>query len=628
MASGYNNKILKINLSDLTYTVEKKDKYFYRTFMGGSALASYFLLTEMKKGINPLGPDNILVLTTSVLTGTPIPGANRCTVASKSPLSSGFAEAESGGYFAVEFKRTGFDAIIIKGKSSRPVYIWITDEKVEFKDAVHLWGHDSGYAQHKITEELQDDKIRVLSIGQGGENQVRYACLISDLRHANGRSGLGAVFGSKNLKAIAVRGKNKLDFHDKDRLKKLANFFAVKRKDHPVCKVLTEGGTLLWDMEDLNKDGILPTKNFHRGSFDNVKGITFEQLKNKILIGRETCYACPIRCKQVCSGGKHNIDPIYGGPQYETTGAFGSNLLIDDIEVIGKAHELCNKYTLDSIDTGMTIAFAMECYENGIITKADTDGIDLCFGNGNAALQMITKIAFKDGFGAVLAEGSWRASKKIGKGSEKFALTVKKQSFALHEPRGKNNLAFSYAISPTGADHIEAAHDMPFQEDGWAVGDLYPIGILKGIPARDLSPYKVRWYVYNQHIYSLLNTLCLCYFTAGPARLFSLKQVVEMVQSATGWETSLFELMLVGERTTTLARMFLAREGFKREDDMLPDRLFQPLESGLLKGIKLDRGKFEKALDYYYEMMGWDIDTGMPRDARLYQLNIADLSQF
>ena len=628
MAFGYNGKILKMNLSDLTYTIIKNDEYFYRTFMGGSALASYFLLTEMEKDVDPLGPDNILVITTSILTGTPIPGANRCTIASKSPLTDGFSESESGGYFAIDFKKTGFDAVIIKGKASKPIYIWITEDKVEFKDASHLWGHESGYAQQKITEELKDERVKILSIGQGGENQVRYACVISDLRHANGRSGLGAVFGSKNLKAIAVRGKNKLEFSDKNRLKEFAKFFAVNRKDHPVCKVLTEGGTLLWDMEDLDKDGVLPTKNFHSGSFDKVKGITFEQMKKKILVDRESCYACPIRCKQVCAGGKYDIDPSYGGTEYETAAAFGSNMLIDDVEVAAKAHELCNKYTIDTIDTGMTIAFAMECYENGIIDKTDTDGIDLCFGNGEAALQMITKIALRDGFGAILAEGSWRASRKIGKGAEKFALTVKKQSFAMHEPRGKNNIAFAYATSPTGADHIEAAHDMPFQEGGWAVGDLYPVGILKGVPARDLSPNKVRWYVYNQHIYSLLNTLCLCFFTAGPARLYSLKQVVEIVESATGWESSLFELMSLGERTTTLARMVLAREGFTREDDMLPDRLFQPLEGGSLKGQYLDREKFEKALDYYYEMMGWDISTGMPRDARLYQLNIADLSQF
>ncbi|MGB6369903.1 MAG: aldehyde ferredoxin oxidoreductase family protein [Atribacterota bacterium] len=628
MPLGYNKKILKINLNDLSYTVEEKDDYFYRTFMGGSAMALYFLLTEMEKGVDPLGPSNILVLSTSVLTGTPIPGANRCTVASKSPLSNGFGEAESGGYFSIELKRAGFNAIVIRGKSNKPIYIWINDGKIEFRDATHLWNNDSGYTENKIREELQDKKISILSIGQGGENQVRYACVVSDLRHANGRTGLGAVFGSKNLKAIAVRGKNKLKFDDENKLKELAKFFVKNMKSDPVCQVLLEGGTLFWDLVSLNEEGILPTKNFHKGSFDKVKGLTFSQLKNKVLIGRDGCYTCPLHCKHVCSGGKYNIDPIYGGPEYETCGAFGSNLLIDDIEVVSKAHELCNKYTLDTIETGMAIAFAMECYENGIITKKDTDGIELCFGNGDAALKMITKIAFKDGFGAILAEGSWRASKKIGKGSEKFALTVKKQSMAMHEPRGKNNMAFAYATSPTGADHVEATHDMPFQEGFPAVASLYPIGILKGIPAKDLSPYKVRWYVYNQHIYSLLNTLSLCVFTTGPGRLFDMNHLVEMVQGATGWRTSLFELMVLGERTTTLARMFITREGFNKKDDVLPDRLFQPLEGGRLKGAKLDRKKFEKAMDCYYEMMGWDIKNGIPKKAKLYQLNIADLSQF
>jgi len=628
MPLGYNKKILKINLNDLSYTVEEKDDYFYRTFMGGSAMALYFLLTEMEKGVDPLGPSNVLVLSTSVLTGTPIPGANRCTVASKSPLSNGFGEAESGGYFSIELKRAGFDAIVIRGKSNKPIYIWINDGKIEFRDATHLWNNDSGYTENKIREELQDKKISILSIGQGGENQVRYACVVSDLRHANGRTGLGAVFGSKNLKAIAARGKNKLKFDDENKLKELAKFFVKNMKSDPVCQILSEGGTLLWDLVSLNEEGILPTKNFHKGSFDKVKGLTFSQLKNKVLIGRDGCYACPLHCKPVCSGGKYSIDPIYGGPEYETTGAFGSNLLIDDIEVVSKAHELCNKYTLDTIETGMAIAFAMECYENGIITKEDTDGIELCFGNGDAVLKMITKIAFKDGFGGILAEGSWRASKKIGKGSEKFALTVKKQSMAMHEPRGKNNMAFAYATSPTGADHVEATHDMPFQEGFPAVASLYPIGILKGIPARDLSPYKVRWYIYNQHIYSLLNTLCLCVFTVGPGRLFDMNHLVEMVQGATGWRTSLFELMVLGERTTTLARMFINREGFSKDDDVLPDRLFQPLEGGRLKGVKLDRKKFEKAMDCYYEMMGWDTVSGKPRKSKLYQLNIADLSQF
>jgi aldehyde:ferredoxin oxidoreductase len=480
----------------------------------------------------------------------------------------------------------------------------------------------------KICEELGDNKIKTLLIGQGGENLVRYAAVIHDLKHANGRSGMGAVFGSKNLKGVVVRGKKQLDFFDNQGLKNLQSYFVKNMKDHPVCAILTKGGTYEWDLEDMDADGVLPTHNFKGGSYDRVEKINYEEYKKTVHSNRLTCYACPLRCKQIAAGGKYNVDPRFAGPQYETVGAFGPNMLNEDVEVIARAHELCNRYSLDTIDTGITITFAMECFEEGILTKEDTEGLDLHFGNGEAALQLIEKIALRQGFGDLLAEGSWRAAQKIGKGAEKYALTVKKQGFAMHEPRGKNNIAFAYATSPTGADHIEAAHDMPFEEGRWAVPDLYPVGILKGVPARDLSPKKVRWFVYNQHIYSFLNSLSMCFFTVGPARLFRLNHVVEMVHYATGWETSLFEIMQLGERTTTLARLFLTREGLDRKDDMLPDRLFEPLETGQLTGVKLDREQFIKALDYYYEMMGWDVETGIPREAKLHQLNIADLTQF
>ncbi|MBW1700111.1 MAG: aldehyde ferredoxin oxidoreductase family protein [Deltaproteobacteria bacterium] len=628
MAFGYNGKILKANLNDLTFSVETKDEYFYRTFMGGSAMASFFLLTEMGKGVDALGPDNVLVVTTSILTGTPLPGANRYTVAAKSPLTDGFGESEAGGFFSIELKKSGFDAIVIKGKAPKPVYIWLTGNKAEYKDAADLWGHDSGYAQDKIRESHGDDRIQMICIGQGGENQVRYASIIQNLRHANGRTGMGAVFGSKNLKAIAARGKEKLAFSDPGGLKKLTAYFIENMNEHPVSAILKKGGTFEWDLEDLNADGVLPTRNFQGGSFEGIEHITYEKLTNTVLSGRDTCYACPIRCKQVCTGGKYDIDPKFGGPEYETVGAFGPNIMNEDIEVIAKAHELCNKYSLDTIETGMAISFAMECYENGIISREQTDGLELTFGNGDAALKMIEKIAHKEGFGAVLAEGSWRAARQIGNGAERFVMTVKKQSFAMHEPRGKNNIALAYATSPTGADHIEAAHDMPYEEGRWAVPDVYPIGILKGVPARDLSPKKVSWFVYNQHAYSFLNSLSLCFFTAGPGRLFRLNHVVEMVKSATGWETSLFEIMLLGQRTTTLARMFNVREGFDRKDDELPDRLFEHLKTGPLTGVKLDRDQFKRALDLYYEMMGWDGSTGIPKESKLQHLNIADLTQF
>jgi aldehyde:ferredoxin oxidoreductase len=625
MANGYNGKILMIDLNNLDYNVIYKDDYFYRTFMGGSAMASYFLLTEMEKGVDPLGPDNVLVFSTSIITGTAVPGANRYTVAAKSPLTHAFGEAEAGGYWAVELKKAGFDAIVIKGKAPRPVYIWIENGSVDFKDAAHLWGNDTGFTEETIRKELGDEKIKIAAIGQGGENLVLYAAIIHNLRHTNGRTGMGAVMGSKNLKAVAVRGTEELSFYDQDKNREIAKYFAKTFKTHPIQSILAEGGTVGWDVESLNAAGVLPTRNFHGGAFDDFEGMTWNQMKKTVYKGRDSCFACPIRCKQICEGGKYDIDARYGGPEYETAGAFGSNLEIGDIELISKAHELCNKYSIDTISTGMTIGFAMECYENGILSIEDTDGIDLRFGNADAVLKLIEKIAFKDGFGALLAEGSYRAAQQIGKGAEKFAMTVKKQEFAMHEPRGKNGLSLAYATSPTGADHVEAAHDLPFEEGKFGVPDLYPLGILKGVPGRDLGPYKVRQFVYNQHIWSLFNTISLCIFVAGPGKLYKMNHVVDMVANATGWDTSLFELMAVGERTTTLAKLYNVREGLDRRDDVLPDRLFEELESGILTGKKLDREQFEFALDMYYEMMGWDIVTGEPRQARLYQLNIADL---
>jgi aldehyde:ferredoxin oxidoreductase len=627
MAFGYNKKILKVNLTDLSFEIEEKDEYFYRTFMGGSAMASYFLLTETEKGVDALGPDNALVVTTSVLTGSKIQGANRSTIASKSPLNDGFGEAEAGGFFANELKRSGFDAIVIKGKASKPTYLYLKDGAVEFKDATHLWGKDVGVAGDTIVEEIGEPRAQVISIGQGGENMVRYACVINLPQASYGRSGMGAVFGSKNLKAIVARGTQELEFADNEKIKELRTWFNKNRKDHPICQILSDQGTLGWDLEDLDQDGVLPTKNWQMGSFDKASKVSFDALKATVYSGMSTCYACPVACRPKSKGGKYNIDEKFGGVQYETAGSFGPNLLVDDIEVIAKAHELCQKYSIDTIDTGVTIGFAMECYEHGLLTKDDLDGIELTWGNGEGALKLVEKIALREGCGDFFAEGAYRMAEKIGKGSEKFVIAVKKQAFAMHEPRGKNNIGFSCSTSPTGGDHIEAPHDMSFTDGGWASPDLYSIGILKGVPAKSMAPTKVAWFVKGQMTYNLLNSLGMCFFTAGPARLFRMNQIVEMVAAATGWETSLYEIMMLGERTATLARQFLTREGQDRRDDMLPDRMFEKLKNGVLEGVALDKKDFEKALDLYYEMMGWD-NNGIPRDARLHFINTYDLEQF
>ncbi len=628
MAYGYHGRILKVNLENLSYEIETKDEQFFRNFYGGSALASYYLLTEMEKGIDPLGPENLLVFSVSVLTGAPVPGTSRFTVAAKSPLTGGFGEAEAGGFWAVELKKAGYEAIVIKGKALKPVWIWIDDNGLEFKDASEIWGTDTGYTENYIRNTLGDEKIRVACIGQGGENLVRYAAVVNELKHANGRSGMGAVMGSKLLKAIAVRGTKTLEFYDKEKLQELTKFFVSNLKTHPIESLLHEGGTIGWDVEDLDACGILPTGNYRGGSFEGMEKITLTAMKEKIHAGRGGCWACPVRCKHVCAGGKFDIDPKYGGPEYETVAAFGSNMLVGDIEVCSKAHELCNKYTLDTISTGNTITFAMDCYMHGLLTKEDTGGVDLVFGNGEAALQLIEDIAFRRGLGNLLAEGSARAAKIIGNGAEKFTRAVKGQEVPMHDPRGKYGLSLAYSTTPSGADHVRCPHDLLFEPGKFGVPELFPLGISEGLPGQNLGPEKVRFFYYGSQTWNLFNTLSLCAFTYGPGKVFTMNHVTDVVNAVTGWDISLFALMKAGERTVTLGKLFNVREGIGRDADTLPDVFFEPFESGILKGKSMDRTVFKKAMELYYEMMGWDLETGAPREARLYELNIHDLSKF
>ncbi|HEY3314626.1 MAG TPA: aldehyde ferredoxin oxidoreductase family protein [Bacillota bacterium] len=628
MPFGYNGKILKVDLSTSSYAVEEKDERFFRTFLGGSALAAYYLLTEMRPRVDPLGPDNVLVFATSVVVGAPVPGASRFTVAAKSPLTGAMGQAEAGGYFGPELKKAGFEAIVVKGRADRPTWLWIHDGGVEFRDAAGLWGHDTGYAQGRIRGELGDEKVRVACIGQAGENQVRYACVVNELKHTNGRTGMGAVMGAKNLKAVAVRGSKMPAFHDREALNRINRSFVEVFRSHPIQGLLYDGGTIGWDIESLDAGGILPTKNFRGGHFDEYEKITLNAMKDTILQGRGACSGCPNRCKLVCGGGKFDIDPEYGGPEYETAGAFAPNLLVGDPEVYAKAHELCNRYTLDTISTGVTIAFAMDCYEAGLLTKEQTGGLDLRFGNGRAVLELIEAIAFKRGLGALLAEGSVRAAKEIGRGAERFVRAVKGQEIAMHEPRGKAGIGLAFALSPWGADHVQAPHDLLFEEGKFGVDDLKELGIYRGTPGRDIGPDKVRFFYYGQQTWNLFNTLSMCCFVIGPGKLLKMGDLVSIVNAATGWNGSLFELMKAGERTVTLGRLFAVREGFTVADDVLPEVFYQPSESGLLTGRKIDRAAFVRAVQLYYEMMGWDAKTGEPKESKLVELGIADLGAF
>jgi aldehyde:ferredoxin oxidoreductase len=629
---GYTGRILRVDLSHQTISIETPDPDFYRTYWGGRNIAAYYLLKELAPGVDPLSPENILVFATSMLTGSPVPGSSRYSVAAKSPLTGLYGESEAGGWWGPELRWAGFDAIIVKGKAEKPTYLWIHDGEVEFKDATGLWGKEPAVVQDSIRKKLGDERIRVLQIGIAGENLVKYAGICNELKHYSGRTGLGAVMGSKNLKAIAVRGTGKITYHNEQVLKDKAKWFAENFMKHPGLNPHHELGTAK-GVNPINAMGLLPTCNFREGAIEGAYNLSGENIRDTKLVGRKSCYACPVRCKRVVADdAPFKVDPAYGGPEYETIGALGSNCGVTDLNAVLKGNELCNKYGLDTISTGVTIAFAMECFEKGLLTLEDTDGIELRFGNGPAMVEMINKIAHREGLGDLLAEGCLAAARKIGGGSEAFAMQVKGMEFPSHEPRGKWGVALGYAVSPTGADHLQAAHDTWFEVEADPYGrfelmnirEMEPYGITKPIPAQSLGEEKVRLFRYLQPLWSIYNILNMCIFVGTPEwRMFTVEDLLDCVSAATGWRTSLLELTNVGERGIQLARCFNIREGMKPEADCLPERMFEPLEGGVLKGVAIDRDEFEAGKKLYYEMMDWDLITGAPSRARLAELGIS-----
>lgn len=626
MSHSHNATILRVNLTTGEIRTETLDELLYRRYPGGKALASYFLLKELPAGVDPLGPDNLLIFATGLLTGAPLATATRYTVIAKSPLTGGFGESEAGGFWGPELKFAGFEAILITGRASRPVYLWVHDGQAELRDAGHLWGRDTAEVQTAIRDELGDPQIRIAQIGIAGENRVRYAAIVNELRHFNGRSGMGAVMGSKNLRAIAVRGHTSYLslVNDPVAIRNLGQKLAKAVPEHPLSADLREKGTPGL-VDGLNAAGILPTRNFHNGDFDQVDEIKWAVYEKTLLTARRSCYACAVRCKrEVAVNDRYQVSPVYGGPEYETLDAFGPNCGIGDLQAIAKANELCSRYCLDSISTGAAIAFAMECFEHGLLTQKETGGIDLRFGNAEAMLQAIEGIARREGIGNLLAEGVRRAAEVIGGDARFFAMHVKGQELPMHDPRGKVGVGLGYAINDGGADHLTAAHDSAFERAGsLQLLSVAPLGILETIPARSLEPAKIRFYYYTEMISALEKSIGFCYFGPVPRSFIPLDDVVAAVHAATGWQTSLWELLKVGERSLNMSRVFNAREGFRRADDWLPDRLFQPLESGRLTGVSINRDDFEQAMTRLYAMKGWEPTTGIPTRAKLEELELS-----
>ena len=628
MAPSFHNAILRVDLTSGTTGIERPGEVTLRRYLGGWNVILDVLLKEIPAGTDPLGPRNKLIFAPGVITGLPISGASRNAIGARSPLTGALGAAEVGAFWGAELKRAGYDALIIEGAAEQPVTLWINDGEVEIRDAAHLWGRSTKETLTSLRHELGDERVRCAMIGPGGENLVRFACIMNGLHDAAGRTGLGAVMGSKKLKAVAVRGTSRLDGADPDTIRAMARRAAREVREGERAQGLHQYGTgagLAGSVEV----GNLPVRNFRDGEFPGAARISAEHFLEEIGVGMEACWACAVRCKKVVDGeSPYPLDPDYGGPEYESVAALGSCCGVDDVVAVSKATELCNANSLDTISTGMLIAFAMECFENGLLTLEDTDGLDLRFGNADAVVQMVEKIARRDGLGDLLADGHAAAVNAIGPEAAPFAVETKNQPYPMHEPRYKRGLAIAYAVSPTGADHVHAFHDIGVSEPddaGFVQNErLKSMGVLEPMAQASLGPDKALASLRQTTFDMAQNCLTMCIFPG-----WEVNDLARMVEAATGWSFTAYELMQVGERAATLARIFNLREGFTAADDDLAERSYQPTRDGALaQDGGLEREEVQEALRTYYAMSGWDRETGIPTRDTLHALDIAWAAEY
>ena len=616
MSYGYHGKMLHVNLTSETLTVEEPSEAFYRRYMGGSAMGAYYLLKHTPAGADPLGPENTLSLMTGVVTGAPFSGQSRVCATAKSPETGLVGDSQSGGFWPAELKAAGFDGLVIHGSAERPVYLWVHDGEAELRDAAHLWGKFTAEVEDAIRAELNDQRIQVLQCGPAGEAGVRFGALISSATRANGRTGMGTVMASKNLRAVAVRGHNRLALADPDAVKAIAKWGADNFENsdvHGLGMLGTAGVVLSQD-----KSGGLPTRNWSSGTFEGAEAISGQRMAETILKERDTCFGCVVRCKRVAevTEGPFQVDPRYGGPEYETLATMGSYCGVSDLAAVSRANQLCNMYGMDTIACGATVAWAMDCFEHNLITTEQTGGIELRFGNAEAMVQMVELIGRREGFGRLLGEGATRAAETLGVGQD-LVVAVKKHDFPAHMPQVKRSLALIYAVNPFGADHQSHEHDPSYK---WYPDRMAELDLLDPQPNKVLNAEKVRFAYYTQCLYSCLDSLSVCQFVFGPSwHLYGPSQLVDAVRAVTGWNVSLWELMKVGERRLNLLRAFNAREGVGAEADTVPPKLSVPLMGGKSDGVLVTAEEVEAAKALYYRMAGWDED-GHPTRAKLEEL--------
>lgn len=619
MAKGYTGTLLRVDLSCNTIEKVQMPEAFYRTYMGGSAVGAYFLLKEIPTATDAFDEKNIITIATGPGTGAAVSGASRCCITALSPETGGAGDTQLGGSIGPMIKRAGYDAVVITGKASQPSYLMVDGDRVAIKDAGHLWGTSVLDAHDALTLEHGKKNISILQCGPAGERGVRFSCLMGDLNDAAGRGGMGAVFGSKNLRALVVKGTGTVEFQDSAGLTDLARAGSRRLPGSGFPETLKKYGTP-GVLGPQAQGGNLATHNFSRSWHKDYLSLHGAVYEKEINAGSTTCFGCVVGCrKKVKADAPWKVTDRLGGPEFETLGLLGSNLDIFDPVAVAKANELCNNFGLDTISTGGAAAYLFECLERKILTPADCNGKEIGFNDPEGLFWLIEQIATRQGIGDTLADGLVTAVKTLGEKTAPFAIQVKNKVPAVHMAQVKPSLALMYAVCPIGADHMSNEHDWLLSSEAEISKGLGILG--KGASScADLN--KVRMTVYSQYYYSLLDTLCLCMFMWGCGSLFSYRDLEDLVHHATGWDCTLFELMKAGERRVTMLRQINARQGFTAAEDTLPLRLFDPLPDGPAKGKCVDPEAWPVMVKQYYEFLGWDNETGNPTPGKLRELGL------
>ncbi len=611
---GYNGKILRINLTNGSTKVEELPSQVAKEYIGGAGFCIKYLYDEVRKGSDPLGADNKLILAPGPFTGTTVPCASRMAVAAKSPLTNALGVALTGGHFPAEVKFAGYDALIIEGRAEKPTYLWIKGKDVTFKDASTLWGLRTNDTQQIIKNDLNDQNVRIACIGPAGEKLSKISCIINEMRAA-GRKGLGAVMGSKNLKAIAVRGSGPVAVASKEKLSAARRGMTKAMKESPILySQFSKLGTPMV-VDATCALGIFPAKNFaETGVFAPADSIGAEVQMTRNT-GAEHCYGCPVGCSQLKLARTSPYTGILAeGPEYETMYSFGGETGVDNIDAIIAADRLCDELGLDTISAGVAIGFAMELFEKGILTTADTGGLDLRFGNHEAMVTLLRMIGYREGVGDLLADGVKAAAAKIGKGSEKYAMHVKGLELPGYDVRGAKAHGLNYATAYTGADHNR----------GYAFQEIFGIPLPYAVD-RFAVEGKGKLTKWNQDVRMVTcDCATMCAFLLDMAVThMATKNTADLMEAVTGLSYTPEEIQQVGERLNNLARAFNVREGFTRADDTLPERLMtEPLKGGASQGNYISKRDLEKMLDEYYAERGWDVETGMPTRGKLAELGL------